>query len=80
MRPSSDQGGPSTHVLAVQRNSLGVSIEVPKGATLSAAGDITTGKLSASLFVPPINQTVTFLGLPIKIKGSHRANAQRPAR
>ena len=49
---------------------LGQSIEIPQGATLSAQGDITTESLTAELSIPPINQTVRLLGLPITVKGS----------
>lgn len=48
----------------------GISVEVPKGATLSAEGDVTTGALTANLSIPPINQTISVLGLPITVKGA----------
>src|SRR5262249_49659731 len=40
----------------------GISVEVPKGSTLTAEGDITSGALTANLSIPPINQTI-FVGL-----------------
>ena len=36
----------------------GISVEVPKGSTLSAEGDVTTGALTATLSIPPIDQTI----------------------
>ena len=36
----------------------GISVEVPKGSTLSAEGDVTTGALTANLSIPPIDQTI----------------------
>jgi pimeloyl-ACP methyl ester carboxylesterase len=54
----------------VKEAKSGISIEVPSGSTLSAEGDITNETLTANLSIPPINQTVTVLGLPIKIKGA----------
>jgi pimeloyl-ACP methyl ester carboxylesterase len=48
----------------------GIAMEVPSGATLTAEGDITTGKLTASLHIPPIHQTVVMFGLPITISGA----------
>jgi Secretory lipase len=48
----------------------GISVEVPKGATLSAEGDVTTGALTANLSIPPINQTISVLGIPITVKGA----------
>jgi hypothetical protein len=47
---------------------LGIPLKIPAGSTLSAEGDITTGTLSASLTVPPINETVNIFGLvPVTI-------------
>jgi pimeloyl-ACP methyl ester carboxylesterase len=47
---------------------LGIPLNIPAGATLSAEGDITKGTLSASLFVPPINETLNIFGLvPVTI-------------
>jgi hypothetical protein len=48
----------------------GISLEVPAGATLSADGDVTTGKLTATLNVPPIDQTISVLGFPVTVKGA----------
>ena len=48
----------------------GISLEVPSGSTLSAEGDVTTGKLTASLHIPPIHQTVSMLGFPVTISGA----------
>ncbi len=54
----------------VKEAKTGIVIEVPKGATLSAEGDITNEALTADLSIPPINQTISVLGFPIKIKGA----------
>jgi pimeloyl-ACP methyl ester carboxylesterase len=54
----------------VKEKKSGISIEVPKGATLTAEGDLTNQVLTASLSIPPINQTITVLGIPAKVKGS----------
>jgi hypothetical protein len=54
----------------VKEAKSGISIEVPAGSTLSAEGDVTKETLTANLSIPPINQTVSILGLPIKIKGA----------
>ncbi len=48
----------------------GISVEVPKGATLTAEGDVTSGLLTANLSIPPINQTISVLGIPITVKGA----------
>jgi Secretory lipase len=48
----------------------GISIEVPAGATLSSIADVTKGTLTASLSIPPIDQTISVLGIPITVKGS----------
>jgi hypothetical protein len=55
---------------SVTERKSGIAMEVPSGATLSAEGDVTTGKLTASLHIPPIHQTVVMLGLPITINGA----------
>jgi Secretory lipase len=48
----------------------GISVEVPKGSTLTAEGDVTTGALTANLSIPPIDQTI-FIGLiPVTVKGA----------
>jgi hypothetical protein len=47
----------------------GISEEVPKGATISSTADATRGTLSATLNIPPINQTF-FIGLiPVTVSG-----------
>ena len=47
----------------------GISEEVPKGATISSTADATTGTLTATLNIPPINQTF-FIGLiPVTVSG-----------
>ncbi len=48
----------------------GISLEVPSGATLSAEGDVTTGKVTATLSVPPIDQKISLLGIPVTVKGA----------
>jgi pimeloyl-ACP methyl ester carboxylesterase len=48
----------------------GISVEVPKGATLSAEGDVTTGALTANLSIPPINQTIWIGLIPVTVKGA----------
>ncbi len=48
----------------------GIKIEVPAGSTLSAEGDITNETLTANLSIPPLNQTISLLGIPVKVKGS----------
>jgi hypothetical protein len=48
----------------------GLAIEVPAGATLSAEGDVTSESLTANLSIPPHNQTMKVLGIPVKLKGS----------
>jgi pimeloyl-ACP methyl ester carboxylesterase len=54
----------------VTEKKSGIAIEVPSGSTLSAEGDLTNETLTAQLSIPPINQTVSILGIPIKIKGA----------
>jgi hypothetical protein len=48
----------------------GISVEVPKGATLTAQGDVTTGALTANLSIPPINQTIWIGLIPVTVKGA----------
>jgi len=48
----------------------GLAIEVPAGATLSAEGDVTNETLTASLSIPPLNQTMRVLGIPVNVKGA----------
>src|SRR5271155_4083852 len=54
----------------VTEKKSGISVEVPKGATLSAEGDVTSGALTATLSIPPIDQTISILGIPITVKGA----------
>jgi hypothetical protein len=50
---------------------LGVSLKIPAGATLNAEGDLTSETFTASLFTPPINETIRLFGLlPVTIRGS----------
>jgi hypothetical protein len=55
---------------SVTEKKSGISVEVPAGSTLSAQGDVTTETLTAQLSIPPLDQTVKILGIPIKIKGA----------
>jgi len=48
----------------------GISVEVPRGSTLSAEGDITTGSLTANLSIPPIDQTIWIGLIPVTVKGA----------
>lgn len=48
----------------------GLSEELPRGSTLTAEGDLTTGKLTSTLSIPPINQTMFVLGLPVTVSGA----------
>ncbi len=48
----------------------GISVEVPKGSTLSAEGDITTGSLTANLSIPPIDQTIWIGLIPVTVRGA----------
>ena len=48
----------------------GLSVEVPKGSTLSAEGDVTTGTLTATLSIPPIDQTIDIGLIPVTVKGA----------
>jgi pimeloyl-ACP methyl ester carboxylesterase len=54
----------------VTEKKSGISIEIPKGSTLTAQGDVTKETLSAELSIAPINQTIKVLGLPVTVKGS----------
>jgi hypothetical protein len=47
----------------------GISEEVPKGATISSTADATTGTLTATLNIPPINQTFWIGLLPVTVSG-----------
>lgn len=50
---------------------LGVTLKIPAGATLTGEGDVTSGMLTASLSVPPIDETITLFGLvPVTIRGA----------
>jgi hypothetical protein len=55
---------------SVTEKKSGISVEVPAGATLSAQGDVTTETLTAQLSIPPINQTIRLLGIPVQVKGA----------
>jgi Secretory lipase len=48
----------------------GISVEVPKGSTLTAEGDITSGALTANLSIPPIDQTIWIGLIPVTVKGA----------
>ncbi len=48
----------------------GISVEVPKGSTLSAEGDVTSGALTATLSIPPIDQTIWIGLIPVTVKGA----------
>jgi hypothetical protein len=48
----------------------GISVEVPKGSTLTAEGDVTSGQLSASLSIPPIDQTIWIGLIPVTVRGA----------
>jgi len=53
----------------VTEKKSGISQEVPAGATISSTADATSGALTATLNIPPINQTF-FIGLvPVTISG-----------
>ena len=54
----------------VDEAKTGLSIEIPKGSTLNAEGDVTAGSLTATLSIPPIDQTISVLGVPITVKGA----------
>jgi pimeloyl-ACP methyl ester carboxylesterase len=54
----------------VKEAKTGISINVPSGSTLSAEGDVTNETLTANLSIPPIDQTVFVLGLPVRIRGA----------
>lgn len=50
---------------------LGIPLKLPSGSTLTSEADVTSGKLTAQLFVPPIDETITLFGfLPVNIQGS----------
>lgn len=55
---------------SVKEKKSGISIEVPKGSTLTAEGDLTNEKLTASFSIPPFRQTITVLGLPVQVSGT----------
>ncbi len=48
----------------------GISVDVPKGSTLTAEGDITSGVLTANLSISPINQTIFIALVPVTVKGA----------
>lgn len=47
----------------------GISEEVPPGATISSTADATKGTLTATLNIPPINQTFWIGLLPVTVSG-----------
>jgi hypothetical protein len=47
----------------------GISQTIPAGSTLSAEADATSGKLTANLNIPPINQTFWVGFIPVTISG-----------
>ncbi len=49
---------------------LGTSLKLPPGSTLNSEDDVTTGKFTATLTVPPINETFSVLGIPVNIQGA----------
>jgi hypothetical protein len=50
---------------------LGIPLKIPAGATLNSEDDVTKGTLTATLTVPPINETVRLFGLlPVNIQGA----------
>jgi Secretory lipase len=56
---------------SVTDKKLGISLKVPPGATFSSEADVTAGTLSASIFVPPIRETMKLFGLiSVTIEGS----------
>jgi hypothetical protein len=54
----------------VTEASSGISVEIPAGSTLTAEGDVTSGKLKATLSIPPIDQTISLFGIPVTVKGA----------
>jgi Secretory lipase len=54
----------------VTEKKSGISEEVPSGATISSTADATKGTLTATLNIPPINQTFFVLGLPVTVSGA----------
>ncbi len=54
----------------VTEKKSGLSVEVPKGSTLSAEGDVTSGALTATLSIPPIDQTIDIGLIPVTVKGA----------
>jgi hypothetical protein len=48
----------------------GISQEVPAGATISSTADATKGTLTATLNIPPINQTFFVGFLPVTVSGA----------
>jgi len=56
---------------SVTDKKLGIALKVPAGATFSSEADVTKGTLSASIFVPPIDETMKLFGLiPVTIEGA----------
>ncbi len=53
----------------VTEKKSGISEEVPSGATISSTANATTGALTATLNIPPINQTFWIGLIPVTISG-----------
>ena len=53
----------------VTEKKSGISEEVPAGATISSTADATTGTLTATLNIPPINQTFWIGLIPVTVSG-----------
>jgi hypothetical protein len=47
----------------------GIKIGIPKGTTLTSTGDLTTGKISGNLTIPPFTETLSVLGINATAKG-----------
>ena len=56
---------------SVTAKKLGIALKIPAGATFSSEADVTAETLTASLFVPPIKETLSLFGLiPVTLEGS----------
>jgi Secretory lipase len=53
----------------VTEKKSGIAEEVPKGATITSTADATSGALTATLNIPPINQTFWIGLVPVTISG-----------
>ena len=54
----------------VTEKKSGISEELPAGSTISSTADATSGALTATLNIPPINQTMVVLGIPVTVSGA----------